>query len=323
MEHRANGKSGLADTLGWCLSTNELRPRLDHASVLSSAAHSPRALVGGMRISPALSDGRSYSHKVYILVSGNIVRHMFPPNPGVSAIPCSGTSSLTLPYSFMPETLRSYVGDGSLPPPRGYAPLIPVVGRNREGDVSDPAARLPKRSFHNPLRLFLLPDVTLLLFFNGVVYAVFYGVTTSISVLFEQTYPYLSETDIGLCFLAIGGGMLFGGVAAGRIIDKEYRRVKTQMIAASEKELDPDKRLKIEDITKEENFPIEKARLRIMPLYLATFVTTCIIYGWLLEAKVNIAGPLIIQIVCEYYGPSKLIEQTGSSRRPIPQWASP
>ncbi|KAI0727810.1 major facilitator superfamily domain-containing protein [Fomitopsis betulina] len=199
--------------------------------------------------------------------------------------------------AFMPETLRSYVGDGSLPPPRGYAPLIPVVGRNREGDVSDPAARLPKRSFHNPLRLFLLPDVTLLLFFNGVVYAVFYGVTTSISVLFEQTYPYLSETDIGLCFLAIGGGMLFGGVAAGRIIDKEYRRVKTQMIAASEKELDPDKRLKIEDITKEENFPIEKARLRIMPLYLATFVTTCIIYGWLLEAKVNIAGPLIIQIV--------------------------
>lgn len=216
----------------------------------------------------------------------------------------------------MPETLRSYVGDGSLPPPRGYAPLIPVVSRKRKGSVSDPAARLPKRGFHNPLKLFLLPDVTLLLFFNGVVYAVFYGVTTSISVLFQETYPYLTETDIGLCFLAIGGGMLVGGVAVGRIIDKEYRRVKTQMIAASEKETDPDKQVKIEDITKEENLPIEKARLRLMPLYLATFVAMCIVYGWLLDAKVNIAGPLIIQIVCEYTPwPVQTDQQTGSLTR--------
>ena len=45
---------------------------------------------------------------------------------------------------------------------------------------------------------------------------------------------------------------------------------------------------------------IEKARLRLMPVYLATFVAMCIVYGWLLDAKVNIAGPLIIQIVCEF-----------------------
>ena len=222
----------------------------------------------------------------------------------------------------MPETLRSYVGDGSLPPPRGYTPLIPIIGRKRRGSVSKPAARPPKRGFQNPLKLFLYPDVTLLLFFNGVVYAVFYGVTTSISVLFQDTYPFLSETEVGLCFLAIGGGMLFGGVVVGRIIDREYRRVKVQMIAASEKEPDPDKRLRIEDITKEENFPIEKARLRLMPVYLATFVAMCIVYGWLLDAKVNIAGPLIIQIVCEFR-PS---QQVGRMHRLIVaqiQWVSP
>jgi hypothetical protein len=29
------------------------------------------------------------------------------------------------------------------------------------------------------------------------------GVTASLSIIFEDTYPYLTQTDIGLCFLAI------------------------------------------------------------------------------------------------------------------------
>ena len=194
----------------------------------------------------------------------------------------------------MPETLRSYVGDGSIPPPRGYTPLIPIVGRKRRGGNVDHSTRPPHHGFHNPLKLFLYPDVTLLLFFNGVVYAVFYGVITSISVLYQSTYPFLTETDIGLCFLAIGG------VIVGRIIDLEYRRVKRQMIAVIEKETDPEKRMSIEDVTKEENLPIEEARLHLTPVYLATFSGMCVVYGWLLQANVNIAGPLIVQIVRKY-----------------------
>ncbi|KAH9937306.1 major facilitator superfamily domain-containing protein [Fomitopsis serialis] len=178
--------------------------------------------------------------------------------------------------ALMPETLRAYVGDGSIPPPRGYQPFIPVIGRKRKSSAPlDPSARPLRRGFINPFRLFLLPDVSLLLFFNGVVYAVFYGVTTSISTLFQDTYPYLTETEVGLCFLAIGGGMLIGGIVTGKVIDREYRRVKDQMIAASEKETDPEKKLSPEEVTKEEHFPIEKARLRLMPLYLGLFVVMC------------------------------------------------
>lgn len=44
---------------------------------------------------------------------------------------------------------------------------------------------------------------------NGIIYSVFYGVTATISTLFEEAYPFLSETDIGLCFLAIGFVVLF------------------------------------------------------------------------------------------------------------------
>ncbi|KAJ7162206.1 hypothetical protein C8R46DRAFT_1222349 [Mycena filopes] len=44
---------------------------------------------------------------------------------------------------------------------------------------------------------------THLLLINAVVYAVVYGVTASISSLFHDTYPWLSETKLGLCFLTV------------------------------------------------------------------------------------------------------------------------
>ncbi|KAH9950873.1 major facilitator superfamily domain-containing protein [Amylocystis lapponica] len=182
----------------------------------------------------------------------------------------------------LPETLRALVGDGSIPPPPLYKPLIPIIGRNRVVEP-DHSTRPPPRGFANPLKLFLYPDVTLLLVFNAILYSVFYGVTTSISTLFQQTYPFLNETDIGLCFLAIGGGMLFGGVITGQVLDREYKR-----------------RITPEDVTKDEYFPIEQARLRLLPVYFAVFVAVCIGYGWALEKKVSIAGPLILQIILGY-----------------------
>ncbi|KAI0328529.1 MFS general substrate transporter [Cubamyces sp. BRFM 1775] len=193
----------------------------------------------------------------------------------------------------LPETLRAMVGNGSIPPPKGYSPLIPVIGRSSQS--IEASERPPRRGFANPFILFTYPDVSLLLFFNALVYSVFYGVTATISTLFQPTYPFLTETDTGLCFLAIGGGMLVGGVVTGEILDREYQRVKRRLI--DQVESDPEKKIRPEDVTKEEHFPIEYARLRLMPAFLAMFVAGCIGYGWCLQAGVNIAGPLILQII--------------------------
>ncbi|KAL1951425.1 hypothetical protein VTO73DRAFT_574 [Trametes versicolor] len=193
----------------------------------------------------------------------------------------------------LPETLRALVGNGSIPPPKAYRPLIPIIGRTAQ--AADDADKPPRRGFANPLRLFTYPDVSLLLFFNALVYAVFYGVTATISTLFQPIYPFLNETDIGLCFLAIGGGMLIGGVVTGEVLDHEYKRIKRDMIRKVE--ADPEKKIRPEDVTKEEHFPIEYARLRLMPAFFAVYVAACIGYGWCLQAKVNIAGPLILQII--------------------------
>ena len=196
----------------------------------------------------------------------------------------------------MPETLRALVGDGSVPPPKGYQPVIPIIGRTAEDP--DYTTRPPPRGFANPFRLFLYPDVTLALFYNALIYSEFYAVTATISILFQSAYPSLSETAIGLCFLAIGGGMMIGGVVNGKVLDYEYRRIQRGMVARAE--ADPEGPMRPEDVTKEENFPIELARLRLMPLFVGLFAASCIGYGWCLEAGVSLAGPLVLQVISKY-----------------------
>ncbi|PSR70923.1 hypothetical protein PHLCEN_2v13195 [Hermanssonia centrifuga] len=197
---------------------------------------------------------------------------------------------------FLPETLRSLVGDGSFMPHPFYRPLLPIIGRSHAGagDQEKPE----KKPFVNPLRLFLSPAVSLLLLFNAVLYAVFYGVTASISTLFVDTYPFLNETDIGLCFLAIGGGMLAGSWLSGKALDKEYQKVKKNLELKCRE--DPECKIKPEEVTKDENFPIEYARFRTMPIYFSLYIAACIAYGWCLDRKVNLAGPLILQVLSEF-----------------------
>ncbi|KAH7930389.1 MFS general substrate transporter [Leucogyrophana mollusca] len=194
---------------------------------------------------------------------------------------------------FLPETLRRLVGDGSVIPSAIYRPLIPLVGHGRK----DPSApKPPGRPLRNPLRLFLEPDVVSLLIFTAIFCAVFYAITTTISTLFIVAYPFLNETDIGLCFLAIGGGMFLGSIFTGKLLDRDYRHMKELMIKQAE--ADPERKLKAEDVLKEEHFPIERVRLRWTPVYLGIFIVCCAGYGWCLEKRVNLAVPLVLQIIC-------------------------
>lgn len=197
---------------------------------------------------------------------------------------------------FFPETLRVLVGDGSIPPPVYSQPLIPIIGRKSRNNAT---ARPPRQPFANPLRLFLHLDVTILLLANGVIYSAFYGVAAAISTLFKEAYPFLGETAIGLCFLSIGGGMLIGGVVAGKVLDREYRRTEQKLLRKmKEKAEDPES---VRQIDKDsDDFPIERARFRTMPIYLVVFIATCAGYGWTLQQGVNLACPLVLLIISKF-----------------------
>ncbi|KAH9081526.1 MFS general substrate transporter [Lactarius deliciosus] len=195
-------------------------------------------------------------------------------------------------FLFLPETLRAIVGNGSVPAGRIYTPPVPIIGRHRVTKL--PGELPPRKPLTNPFTMLTYPDVFILLFANGTFFAVFYGVTASLSTSFEGVYPHLTQTELGLCFLGIGGGMFIGTILSGKLMDANYRKIRDNLVVPqaqteSKKAVDPG--------SLHDSFPIERARLLITP-YLVVVYTSCVIgYGWSLQAKVSIAVPLILQII--------------------------
>ncbi|KAH7886869.1 major facilitator superfamily domain-containing protein [Phlebopus sp. FC_14] len=199
---------------------------------------------------------------------------------------------LAMMIALLPETLRTLVGDGSIIPSRFYRPLIPLVGHGRQGKG---ATMPPRPPFSNPLRILTYLDVVNLLIFNGIIYAIFYAVIATISTSFEATYSFLNETDIGLCYLAVGGGTIIGGLTTGRLLDRDYKHFKEKLVR--EAQANSEDPVRAQDITKDENFPIEEARMRMVPFQLAIYTLCVAGYGWCLQTKVNLAAPLVLQII--------------------------
>jgi predicted MFS family arabinose efflux permease len=117
------------------------------------------------------------------------------------------------------------------------------------------AREVTAKVFRNPFGLFLQPDILLLLALNATAFAVFFGINASISSLFLAAYPFLDETKIGLCYLAIGGGMIMASSTMGRVLDWEYqtfrKRAEARIAVLG---------LTTADIRKEDSFPLEQVR---------------------------------------------------------------
>ncbi|CAO2648591.1 Nn.00g078580.m01.CDS01 [Neocucurbitaria sp. VM-36] len=178
---------------------------------------------------------------------------------------------------FLPETLRSIAGNGSVRVPRHLRAVVPIVGRKEYLETGDGEfTRAKTKHSVNPFVLFTYPDVIVLLTFTGLVYAVNYTITATISSSFAKIYPDLSETVLGLCYLPVGAGMIIGSTMTGKMLDWEYARIKSK---AGDK------------------FTIEYARLRIMPFYLTLFVICVVAWGWTIQARAHLAVPLILGVV--------------------------
>ena len=200
---------------------------------------------------------------------------------------------------FLPETLRAIVGDGSIPAGWIYTQPISLIGIHRSAGIS--SQRPARKPFKNPLLMFAYPEIFVLLIFNGTLYAVMYGVIASLSIIFEKVYPYLNQTEIGLCFIPMGLGMLVGSLLSGRAMDSYYRKIKDDLIRTR---TDSGKRVDPEAIEKDPSFPIEKARLQILPWVVFVYTTCVIGYGWALQSRVTIAVPLILQFISKFFFPA-------------------
>lgn len=143
-----------------------------------------------------------------------------------------------------------------MPPSPIYRPVLPIV-RHRGEPCYESVS--PSKGIQNPFRLLVHVDIIILLSLTALVCAVYYGYTATISTLFVTAYPFLSETEIGLCYLAIGGGMAIGSVCNGKLLDWEFRRLSEKNRSRQSEENDPE-RLKVPGSKQNVplHFPIEQ-----------------------------------------------------------------
>ncbi|KAH7338906.1 MFS general substrate transporter [Rhizoctonia solani] len=209
-----------------------------------------------------------------------------------------------------PETLRAIVGDGSKPPQKWNRTPIPILGRkaSKTSASGEHPAPTPRKGA-NPLRVFRVftqPDVVLVLICTGINYSLFYSVTTTTSPLFLSTYPSLTQTTVGLCFITYGVGGTLGSVVMGKLLDYDWRKMEERLISDSvsaskqvggeenraEKGTKPDK----------QDLPIEHTRLKRAPIFFVIEIAASIGYGWSIQQKAHIAVPLILQFIVGFVG---------------------
>ncbi|THH09616.1 hypothetical protein EW145_g1904 [Phellinidium pouzarii] len=200
---------------------------------------------------------------------------------------------------FFPETLRSQVGNGLIPAPKWNRPLIPIIGRSSLGVHQE---RPPPRPLPNPFKLFTAPDLMALLFSTAIIYSAFYAVTATVSSLFSEHYPFLSETEIGLCYLSIGGGGAFATVLTGKLLDWQYMRVKTKFENTRKADLEKHSGSLDDEYSTSthDDFPIEEATLQTQYIWILIFSGSCIGYGWCVQSGTSIAGPLVLHFILGY-----------------------
>ena len=207
---------------------------------------------------------------------------------GVVFIPCA---------LFFPETCRNVVGDGSVPPPKWSRCYTNTKVEKRLIAESKPIpydkrnelAKKRKHRIPNPLetvKIVFTKEAGFALGYIGLVCCSYYATVTLIPSQFGRIYGF-NQIQIALCYLPLGCGSMLAAFVRGRIIDARYKAhaKRLGMPLAFNRRVDLS------------NFPIERARLEVAVPTLALGSACIISFGWMVQAKVNLAGPLIFLFV--------------------------
>ncbi|KAJ8654558.1 hypothetical protein O0I10_009740 [Lichtheimia ornata] len=212
-----------------------------------------------------------------------------------------GGVALVAVFFFLPETLRSLVGNGS-----GYANPTPtqwlrkkaLQQENNNDAAAAAAVKEPSLSrflkfprVWQPFLYLLQPDVAFMMISNGLVAAMLAVYMTTTPTHFEAIYG-LDELQVGLCYLPFGGGCVLASFMQGRILNRDFRAVARKLGYTS-----PEK-LKSGNLPAD--FPIFKARLRTIWVQILLLQAVTVCYGWVLYKEVHLAAPLILQFIAGY-----------------------
>ncbi|KAI0432792.1 chloramphenicol resistance protein [Xylaria sp. FL1042] len=205
----------------------------------------------------------------------------------------SGGVVLIMIVFFLPETARNIVGNGKTLPTKWRKPLVSSlfgiqIPKAGQPSTTESPTKKPTRTL-NPLRSFRIlfyKDSFLVLLISGVFYLIYYCVQASITNELKEIYGF-DEAVIGACYLAIGVGVIIGGFVNGKLMNYNYKRQARDIGHRVDK-------VSGDNLTK---FPIEQARTRSIVFLNVLHLGTLAAYGWLLQKRVHVSGPLILQFV--------------------------
>ncbi|OWT38522.1 hypothetical protein AYX14_05816 [Cryptococcus neoformans] len=192
---------------------------------------------------------------------------------------------------FLPETLRSLVGDGSIPPPALSASPVELYQRRKlakkmaeTGQELEPVQRPPPKPYRpfSTFAILLVPEIFLTFFFASLLYLQFYASLTLFSTALKNSYG-LSELKIGLCYLPSGIGSIISSQLNGRQLDYYFHR--------EERRVGGDYRAKPEE------FNIEKTRIRCLFPFAVCSCLATVAQGWCLQAKANLGATLVMNFL--------------------------
>ena len=195
---------------------------------------------------------------------------------------------------FIPETLRSKVGDGSVRIKKGgiLTRSVLQIFQQSKRELPEHLTTLKeprKPRMLEPISLLFEKDVFVILSYGTITYTGFMMLCVSLPIILQSVYS-LSELQVGLIFIAPGTGNIIGPLVYGKFLDREFRAVHKQYKTDTGKEYNR----KSGDIG---DFPIEIARLRRIWWILALYVISMASFGWLMQERVNLAGPIVFLVL--------------------------
>ncbi|KAJ0283351.1 hypothetical protein COL940_004700 [Colletotrichum noveboracense] len=213
------------------------------------------------------------------------------------------TITLAVIITFLPETMRSIAGNGSIRLDGMYRPLARYIRGDPEyveqGSVkSSPRKKVTFMTFVEPLRLLIQKDILINLVFGGIIYAIWSMVTSSTTGLFKESFG-LNELQIGLCYLPNGLGTIVGSTIVGKLMNKDFAAAEAAYKSARNEP--SKKKLSSKDVPAD--FPIERARLQRLPWAVVIFVITTAGYGFSMAypSITSLGGWIAVPLVLQFF----------------------
>ncbi|KAI1312586.1 major facilitator superfamily domain-containing protein [Xylaria venustula] len=200
----------------------------------------------------------------------------------------------------LPETLRSAVGNGSVhtsnPVARFPLALYQRTTKTKFRPQAQPVETTKKAGIDitGPIRILFSKQAAPVVAFIALYYAIWQMSITAVSVLFADLYG-LSETQIGLTFIANGAGSISGTLITGNILDRHYRQIKIKhegTISQSSSDTET-KESQHEDV----DFPLETARFRMLPILALLQCASILTFGWTIRYRIHIAVPIVTTFI--------------------------